>query len=226
MLLSVATFTLAAILIVLLPGPDTMVVLRNLVRGGRSTAFRTVLGVLSGLTIWVITAALGLSAVLRTSHDAYLMLRIVGAAYLLWLGVQSLRSRGMPVDGSSVTPESITPDSVTLDSIAPEQTPTRRRSLTGSGYPAGLATDLLNPKVGVFFVTFLPGFVPHGYPVGLMSLILGGIFVVLTAAYFAALLAISGRVTKWMSTAHIRRRMDRTTGVVLIGLGLRLALEP
>ncbi len=211
MLLSVATFTLAAILIVLLPGPDTMVVLRNLIRGGRPTAFRTVLGVLSGLTIWVITAALGLSAVLRTSHDAYLVLRIVGAAYLLWLGVQSLRSRAVVMDASSITAEQATK---------------RRRSLTGSGYPAGLATDLLNPKVGVFFVTFLPGFVPHGYPVGLMSLILGGIFVILTAAYFAALLAISGRVTSWMSTAHIRRRMDRTTGVVLIGLGLRLALEP
>ena len=207
MLLSVATFTLAAILIVLLPGPDTMVVLRNLVRGGRPTAFRTVLGVLSGLTVWVVTAALGLSAVLRTSHDAYLTLRVVGAAYLLWLGVQSLRSRAVVLDGSSTEPK-------------------RHRSLTGSGYPAGLATDLLNPKVGVFFVTFLPGFVPAGYPVGAMSLILGGIFVVLTAAYFAALLAISGRVTTWMSTSHIRRRMDRTTGVVLIGLGLRLALEP
>jgi threonine/homoserine/homoserine lactone efflux protein len=209
MLLSIGAFTLAAILIVLLPGPDTMVVLRNLVRGGRVTAFRTVLGVLSGLTIWVITAALGLSAVLRTSHDAYLVLRIVGAAYLLWLGVQSLRSR----TAGSVNPTTDVPVR-------------KRRALTGSGYPAGLATDLLNPKVGVFFVTFLPGFVPHGYPVGVMSLILGGIFVVLTAAYFAALLAISGRVTTWMSTARIRRRMDRTTGLVLIGLGLRLALEP
>ena len=219
MLLSVGTFTLAAILIVLLPGPDTMVVLRNLVRGGRSTALRTVLGVLSGLTVWVVTAALGLSAVLRTSHDAYLVLRIVGAAYLLWLGVQSLRSLGAIEDAA--------PDA--LPDTAPGTVPAarkRRRALTGSGYPAGLATDLLNPKVGVFFVTFLPGFVPHGYSVGWMSLILGGIFVVLTAAYFAALLALSGRVTAWMSTRSIRRRMDRTTGVVLIGLGLRLALQP
>ena len=141
------------------------------------------------------------------------MLRIVGAAYLLWLGVQSLARA--PYDRGRCDRR---------------RAKKRRRALTGSGYPAGLATDLLNPKVGVFFVTFLPGFVPHGYPVGLMSLILGGIFVVLTAAYFAALLAISGRVTTWMSTVHIRRRMDRTTGVVLIALGLRLAsssaLEP
>ena len=226
MWLSVGAFTLAAILIVLLPGPDTMVVLRNLVRGGRVTAFRTVLGVLSGLTVWVITAALGLSAVLRTSHDAYLVLRIVGAVYLLWLGVQSLRSRAVGADAAPGVQSGASGTSGATGTSTSMPAARRRRALTGSGYPAGLATDLLNPKVGVFFVTFLPGFVPHGYPVGLMSLILGGIFVVLTAAYFAALLAISGRVTTWMSTSHIRRRMDRTTGLVLIGLGLRLALEP
>ncbi|HJQ00794.1 MAG TPA: LysE family translocator [Jatrophihabitans sp.] len=93
MLLSIGAFTLAAALIVLLPGPDTLVVLRNLVRGGRARAVRTVLGVLSGLTIWVVAAALGLSAVLRASQQAYLVLRIAGAIYLLWLGIQSLRAR-------------------------------------------------------------------------------------------------------------------------------------
>jgi threonine/homoserine/homoserine lactone efflux protein len=203
MWLALATFTLAATLIVLLPGPDTLVVVRNLVRGGRGVAARTVLGVLSGLTVWVITAALGLSAVLRASEDAYLGLRIAGAVYLVWIGVQSLRSRGQ---------------------IATDDH--RRRAIMGQGYLAGLMTDLLNPKVGVFFVTFLPGFVPHGVSVGWMSLLLGAIFVVLTAAYFAVLLAVSGPVTRWMTTARIRKRMDRGTGVVLIGFGLRLALEP
>lgn len=200
MLVSLATFVLAATLIVLLPGPDTLVVVRNLARGGRRVAVRTVLGVLSGLTVWVVTAALGLSAVLRASHDAYLGLRIAGAAYLICLGVRSVRSRG--------------------------QTATSRRRLIGTGYPAGLLTDLLNPKVGVFFVTFLPGFVPHGYPVGWTSLLFGAIFAVLTATYFAILLTASGPVTRWMATPHIRRRMYRCTGVVLVGFGIRLALEP
>jgi threonine/homoserine/homoserine lactone efflux protein len=204
MLLSIGAFTLAAALIVLLPGPDTLVVLRNLVRGGRARAVRTVLGVLSGLTIWVVAAALGLSAVLRASQQAYLVLRIVGAGYLLWLGIQSLRARG-------ARPESLTG-------------PTGR-SLLGTGYPAGVATDLLNPKVGVFFVTFLPGFVPGGYSVGWVSLLLGGIFVLLTASYFAVLIAVSGRITGWLSAAHIRRRIERATGLVLIGFGLRLAVE-
>lgn len=203
MLLSLGAFIVAATLIVLLPGPDTLVVLRNLIRGGRGLAIRTVLGVETGLTVWVVTAALGLSAVLRASEDAYFVLRIAGAAYLLWLGISSLRSRGQ---------------------AAPER-PARRRGLIGQGYSAGLTTDLLNPKVGVFFVTFLPGFVPAGYSVGWMSLLLGGIFVLLTGLYFIIFLAASSRITGWMSTGHIRRRLDRVTGLVLIGFGVKLATE-
>jgi threonine/homoserine/homoserine lactone efflux protein len=199
-LASLATFSVASVLIILLPGPDTLVVVRNLVRGGRRTGLRAVLGVLSGLTVWVATAALGLSAVLRASHDAYLGLRIGGAIYLIYIGVRSLWTRG--------------------------ETAVSRRRLVGTGYTAGLLTDLLNPKVGVFFVTFLPGFVPHGYSVGWTSLLFGVIFVVLTAIYFGILLIASEPVMRWMATAQIRRRMDRGTAVVLIGFGVRLALEP
>ncbi len=200
MLTSLATFSLAATLVVLLPGPDTLVVVRNLVKGGRRVAARTVLGVPSGLTVWVVTAVLGVSAVLRASHDAYVGLRVAGAAYLIYLGLRSLWSRA----GTATT------------SCRPGAT----------GYPAGLLTDLLNPKVGVFFVTFLPGFVPHGYSVAWASLLFGAIFVALTAAYFAILLTASRPVVRLMENKRLRRRMDRGTGLVLIGFGLRLALEP
>jgi threonine/homoserine/homoserine lactone efflux protein len=169
---------------------------------------RTVIGVLTGLAVWVSAAALGLSALLRASHDGYVALRILGAAYLIWIGVQSVRARPPAADA-----------------VEPEAGP-RRRGLIGNGYGAGLATDLLNPKVGVFFVAFLPGFVPHGYPVGPFTLLLGAIFVIETALYFAVLLTASQVVTRWMRTPRIQRRMDRTTGVVLIGFGARLALEP
>ncbi len=203
MLTSLLAFIPAAVLIVLLPGPDTLVVVRNLVRGGRRQALSAVLGVLSGLGVWVVTAALGLSAVLRASNDAYLGLRLAGACYLVGMGVRSLRSRGAgdPAGGSAI-------------------------GVLRTGYVGGLLTDLLNPKVGVFFVTFLPGFVPHGFPVGWFSLLLGGVFVVLTAAYFAVLLRASEPVTRWIATARIRRRLDRCTGLVLVGFGVRLALEP
>jgi threonine/homoserine/homoserine lactone efflux protein len=98
--------------------------------------------------------------------------------------------------------------------------------LLGHGFFAGLLTDLLNPKVGVFFVSFLPGFVPHGASVGATTLLLGAIFIAETALYCALLVTLAGRVTAWMNTARTRRRLDLATGTVLIGFGLRLALEP
>jgi threonine/homoserine/homoserine lactone efflux protein len=204
-LVAFVSFTLASVLIVLLPGPDTLVVLRNLIRGGRRTAALTVTGVLSGLTVWVATAALGLVAVLDASESAYTALRIVGACYLLWLGIQTLRTH-------------LAPEMLTVE-------PGTSRRWLGGGYSAGLVTDLLNPKVGVFFVTFLPGFVPSGTSVGAASLAFGAIFVAETALYFAVLLFVAGRITRWMRDPKIRRRLDWATGTVLIGFGVRLAVE-
>ena len=205
MLTSVLTFIPAAALIVLLPGPDTLVVVRSLLRHGRREAAMTVVGVLSGLAVWVTAASFGLSALLRASETGYTCLKIAGAAYLLFLGAQSLRARVSPIP---ITGEAVV-----------------RRSLIGGGFGAGLLTDLLNPKVGVFFVSFLPGFIPHGEAVGIVSMLLGAIFIALTASYFVVMLLLAGRVTEWMQNAAIRKRMDRITGCVLIGFGIRLATE-
>ncbi len=198
------TFALAAALIVLIPGPDTLVVLRSVVLSGRREAARTSLGVLTGLTMWIAAAALGLTAVLRASQYGYLILRLAGAAYLLYVGIQALRSRVLhqPVE------------------MAP---PTR--SLVGRGYRAGLVTDLFNPKVGVFFITFFPAFIPRHAPVAAMTVGLGLIFVVETALYFGAILIFVHRLSAWMASDGIRRRLNRLTGLVLIGFGVRLAVE-
>jgi threonine/homoserine/homoserine lactone efflux protein len=200
MLVALAAFSLAAALIILLPGPDTLVMIRSIVRGGRSRGVSTACGNLLGLAVWVSAAALGLSALLRASHLGYDVLRIAGAGYLIWLGVQSIRLRRTPTDD-------------------------RRSGLVGTGFLAGLITNLLNPKVGVFFVTFLPGFVPHGYPVGATSLIFGAIFVLETAVYWIVLLGLAAKVTHWMNQPRTRRRLDATAGAVLIAFGARLAVE-
>jgi len=200
------TFSLAAALIVLLPGPDTLVVLRSIVRDGRRRAVWTAAGGLTGLAIWVTVAALGLSAVLRASHDAYLALRLVGAAYLVWLGFQSWRTRAAKTE-------------------IQDEAGRRRAGLLGTGYGAGLATDLLNPKVGVFFVTFLPGFVPAGHSVGWTSLLLGAIFIAETVVYYASLITMSRWVMRWMNDPRVRRRIDRMMGVVFVAFGVRLAVE-
>ena len=200
-------FAAASVLIVLLPGPDTLVVVRNMLRGGRRRAAATVVGVLSGLVIWVAAASLGLSAVLRASHTGYDVLRYVGGAYLIYIGVQSLRSR------------------VALTVGAETHVQRRYGPLLGSGYLSGLATDLLNPKVGVFFVTFLPAFVPRGADVGITTMALGSVFVLETLLYFVALLAVADRVVSWMTDVRTRRRLDRGAGLIFIGFGLRLASE-
>lgn len=201
---SFLTFALAGALVVLIPGPDTLVVLRSVVVSGRREAARTSLGVLTGLLVWMSAAALGLTAVLRASQDGYLILRLAGAAYLLYVGVQALRSRvlGQPID-----------------TAAPG------RSLVGRGYRAGLMTDLLNPKVGVFFITFFPAFIPRHAPVAAMTVGLGLIFVVETALYFASILLFVRRLSEWMTSERVRRRLNRATGLVLIGFGVRLAVE-
>jgi threonine/homoserine/homoserine lactone efflux protein len=157
---------------------------------------------LCGLTIWVAAAALGLAALLRASEVGYEVLRIVGAAYLVWLGAQAWRNRGRVDDQ-----------------------PRGRGGVLGTGFFAGLLTNLLNPKVGVFFVTFLPGFVPHGHSVGLISLLFGAIFVVLTATYWVVLLGLAGTVTAWMSAPKVRRRLDTLTAAILVGFGARLVTE-
>jgi threonine/homoserine/homoserine lactone efflux protein len=200
---AVLTFALAGALIVLIPGPDTLVVLRSVVMHGRREAALTSLGVLTGLVVWILAAALGLTAVLRASEDGYLILRLAGAAYLLYIGVQALRSRVLQKAAATA--------------------PTR--SIVGRGYRAGLMTDLLNPKVGVFFVTFFPAFIPHHSNVAVMTASLGSVFVAETALYFAAMLLFIRRVSQWMDSERVRRRLNRATGLVLIGFGVRLAVE-
>lgn len=205
MLLALVSFTLASVLIVLLPGPDSLVVVRGLVRGGRRGGAATAAGVLCGVVVWVVSASLGLSALLEASQVGYDALKVAGACYLVWIGVRSL----MSVRRHAVQPAA-----------------SEGSALGRSGFLAGFLTDILNPKVGVFFVSFLPGFVPAGdHAVGLTTLAFGAIFTILTALYFLGLIALSGRVATWMSEPTIRRRFDAATGLVLVGFGLRLAVE-
>jgi threonine/homoserine/homoserine lactone efflux protein len=209
-LVAFVSFTLASVLIVLLPGPDSLVVVRGLVRGGRRAGVTTAAGVLCGLVVWVGATSLGLSALLQASRVGYDVLKVAGACYLVWIGVRSLLS--VRRSAEQVATEGDGP-------MAPA------RLLRRSGFGAGFLTDLLNPKVGVFFVSFLPGFVPHGAPVGWTTLALGAWYAVLSAAYFLGLVSLSGTVSGWMQTPRIRRRLDAVTGVVILGFGLRLATE-
>ena len=203
MTVALLTFLAAATLIIVAPGPDSLLVTRNVFRRGRRGGFVTAAGTVTGLALWSVAAALGLSALLAASRLGYDVVRVAGGLYLIWLGVQGLRSHGgMPTALTEATPM-----------------PMHR------AYLSGVLSNLLNPKIGVFFVTFLPGFIPAGAPVGGMAALLGALFVVETGLWLLVLVWLVGRGTDWLSRPEARRWLDRVTGVVLIGFGVRVATE-
>ncbi|MBO8369672.1 LysE family translocator [Pseudomonas aeruginosa] len=198
-------FTLTALLLTLTPGLDTALVLRTAaVEGGRK-AMRAGGGIVTGVLIWGLIAALGLGAVLAVSRLAYTLLQIAGAAYLLWLGWKlisgALKSRP------------------TLPADDPPLVRGERWFLRG------LLTNLLNPKVGVFYVSLLPQFVPADVPVVGFSVLLAGIHAAMGLLWFAALVLATRSLARWLRRPTVMRSLDALTGLALMGFGLRLALS-
>lgn len=227
-------FALASTLVILAPGPDSMLVMRNTMRGGRRAGWVTACGTLSGLTIWALAAALGLSALLRVSHVGYDILRFCGAAYLIWLGVTSLAhvrrrkntAEPVPQAGGSapavpgLTVPRLTTPGLTMPGLTGPGTARPRRA-----YLNGLLSNLLNPKISVFFMAFLPAFVPAGASAAEFSLVLGIWFIAETGLWLAVVAWLADRGVRWLRRPAVQRWIERVTGIVLIGFGLRLATE-
>jgi threonine/homoserine/homoserine lactone efflux protein len=214
-------FALASTLVILAPGPDSMLVMRNTMRGGRRSGWVTACGTLSGLTVWAVAAALGVSALLQVSHVAYDVLRFCGAAYLIWLGATSLgafRRRGARGARPAPGPGTARPPA---DPGPPDRAPAR----AGRAYLNGVLSNLLNPKISVFFMAFLPAFIPAGDSTPGFSLVLGAWFIAETGLWLAVVAWLADRGVRWLRRPAVQRWMERVTGVVLIGFGLRLATE-
>lgn len=207
---AILAFTLAAGILTVTPGLDTALVLRTAAVEGRWTALRAGLGVTAGLLAWGMVAALGLGAVFAASQTAYTVLRWVGGAYLIWLGLRLIVTTPVP-------PE---------DAPAKTRAGTERGTGTaGSWLVRGFLSNLLNPKIGVFYITFLPHFIPADAPVVAFSLLLAVLHVLETLLWFAALILATDRLGRWLRRPAVARALDRLTGGVLIAFGLRLALE-
>lgn len=194
---------LAAVLTVV-PGLDTTLVLRSALVNGRRVAAATGLGVCAGLLVWGVAAAVGAAALLAASRTAYLVVTFAGAAYMAYLGlaliVRSFRGRHQP------------------DPPVPAAVSGRRAFAVGAG------TNLLNPKIGVFYLATIPQFLPAGpSPVG-MGLLLAAVHSVLTAAWFVVIVVAAGAARRWLADARAMRVVDRVAGAVMIGFGARLAL--
>jgi len=198
-----------AALVIVAPGPDTVLVTKNALMHGRRAALGTSLGVNTGLLIWTVAAALGVAAVVRESAVAFTVLKLVGAVYLVWLGVQALRAARRH---------------------AAEADPahaTRRSPRVGAllGFRQGLLSNLANPKIAVFFTGLLPQFVSSRQPVLEPFLLLGGVFVLMTVVWLSGYALVAVRASALLGRPRVRAALDRVTGVVLVGLGVRLALE-
>jgi len=203
---AVATFALVALALTLTPGLDSALVLRSALTKGRREAAATGAGIIAGLFVWGAAAAVGVSALLTASHLAYEGLRFVGAAYLVWFGVRLLVRALRP------------------DTHAPEADAV----VQGSAWRAarqGLATNLLNPKVGVFYVALLPQFIPpHDNPLA-VGLLLAGEHGLITVVWFAVLIVLASVLGRWLRRSSTVRAIDGVTGSALLGFGLELALS-
>lgn len=216
MITNVWAFLGMSVLLITAPGPDTVVVTKNAIFHGRRTALATSLGVNTGLFIWTAGAALGLDAVIRASAVAFEFLKIAGVVYLVWLGGIALRHAGEI--------------GVLHGGPARDEPPPGgdARPLPGGlarGYRQGLLTNLANPKIAVFFTSLLPQFVSGRASALLAFLVLGGLFVAMNLLWLGGYAVLASRISHVLMRRRVKRAIDRLTGIVLIGFGIRLALE-
>ena len=194
-------FGVAAVLVIT-PGADMTLVTRNAVRGGRRAGLETIAGIMLGLSAWVGLSAAGLAALLTASTSAFTALKVAGAVYLAYLGIQALLAafRGDALDDDEGG----------------------RRAL--SPFREGLLTNLLNPKIAAFFTSFLPQFVDPGEPVLWPSLALGGAFMLMGLVWLVAVASTVASVRGLLSRGKVARTWNALAGTALIALSLRLAV--
>lgn len=203
-------FTVAVVLISASPGPAVALILRQAALHGWRATVPTVLGLETGLFLWALAAGAGLTALIAASDTAYLVLRVVGAAFLVYLGVRAWRA-GLAIDRTG-SPEAV---GVT---IAPRPTPHARRA-----FAEGALVQLANPKAAAFLMALYPQFVPPGRSMLASTVALATYQVALETALYVGLAVVVARAGAWLRTPHIRRRTEFVTGSVLIGLGIRMA---
>jgi threonine/homoserine/homoserine lactone efflux protein len=198
------TFVGVAALLIILPGADMALVTRNVLAVGRRRTMLTITGICAGCIIHATASALGLSAIVATSAAAFNVVKTLGAAYLIWLGIQSIndsrhRAVAMPIR--------------------------QARSALLSPFAQGFLTNILNPKVAIFYLTFLPQFIAPGEPVFRRSLLLASIHIAMGLVWLTAYAWFVARLGAVLTRPIVKARLERATGGVLIALGARLAWD-
>jgi RhtB (resistance to homoserine/threonine) family protein len=195
-----AYFAISTLLIVT-PGPDTALVVRNALRSGPRAASLTALGVAGGSAIWAFASIFGLAVVLEASLVAFTILKLGGAAYLCYLGLRSIFGRSSA------------------------HLPVARAAADRTAFAQGVLNNLLNPKAAVIFVAVMPQFIEAGDPPGRFALMLAG-YEAIMLVWLNLYAVVLGRIGRTAGAARARRLFDRAVGVALVGLGLRCHRDP
>jgi RhtB (resistance to homoserine/threonine) family protein len=193
-----------ATVLAILPGADTALVTRNALAIGRRRTMLTIFGICTGCIIHALASALGLSAILATSARAFDIVKTVGAVYLVWIGIQSIREAGR------------------AEVSAPA---TGRRSIASHPFLQGFLTNLLNPKVAIFYLTFLPQFIPPGANVLTRSLLLATLHNVIGFIWLSSYAWFIDQIGGVLTRPRVKAWLERVTGGLLVALGVRLAWE-
>lgn len=222
----VIQFILVAAVLTATPGADTMLVVRSVLRRGKQAGFATTFGVCLGLFVHATVSALGLSVLLVRSALAFNIVRWAGVAYLLFLGGQSLW-RLARADGVSdkTPPEPPMFTSTDAEDATGQTSLWLRFTWQRQAFLEGLLTNILNPKVAVFYLAFLPQFISSGDPVLAKSLLLAGLHFSMGMLWLSFVTVLLGHLGSVISQGNTGRWLEGVAGVVLIGFGLRLALE-
>ena len=203
-------FLAVSVVVIVTPGPDTAMTIRNTLFGGRAGGVFTALGIAFGQTVWALATSIGIVALLIASEPLFLAVKYAGAAYLVFLGAQALRA-------------AIRPSAAGHGGMFASQPAGRLPPL--SAFRQGLVSDLGNPKMALFFASLLAQFVPPGAEAFPALMLRGLIFAAMTFAWLALYASVVARIGDALRRPLIRRSVEAATGTVLIGLGLRLAAE-
>ena len=209
MIHGLAAFIGLATLLVITPGPDMALVTKSALLRGRTAAVFTALGVNAGIAVWTVAAALGVATLLRASAPAFMALKILGSVYLIYLGLHALgffQSRGKPQG---------------------EIGPARAASPADGGAPFRQAflSNLFNPKIGVFFTSFIPQFIAPGDSVFARVLLLGAIFNAMGLLWLSGYALLVSRAGDILGRPRVKTAFEWLTGCILIAFGIRLATE-
>lgn len=219
---AVLSFAVVAGLLTLIPGLDTALVLRSSLTKSARFAGATALGVATGAMVWGIAAAVGLSALLAASEILYRVITFAGIGYLLYLGstmfIRSLRSFRASGNMSQPDARTIAGDPTAARQISAIDRPWR-------GWLIGTTTNLLNPKVGVFYIATIPQFMPADASPLLMGVLLAGVHAVLTLCWFSVIICASRYAAKWLSNQRSVSVIDGTTAMILLIFGGTMLTE-